>query len=78
MWPYNREYSETKRPLDIFQAGVAGRPLPLDDWHSSTIECGIIDVVCAEAAGSLAASTLERPWAGITDSSVNMIGVKKQ
>jgi hypothetical protein len=27
MWSYNREYSETERALDIFQEGVAGKPL---------------------------------------------------
>jgi hypothetical protein len=39
MWPYNHEYSERERLLDVFQAGVAGRPLLsmegalVPEWH---------------------------------------------
>jgi hypothetical protein len=79
MWPYNREYSETERPLDIFQASVAGKPLRLDESHSSTIECRITDVACAEASKALRCFN-PRNGRGqdLQGMSVNMIGVKKQ
>jgi len=78
MWPYNREYSETGRPLDIFQASVAGKSLRCDELHSTTVECRITDVACAEARAPAASTPRNAHGQDLQGVSVNTVGVKKQ